>query len=111
MRNNGRETYFNETEEYKEIFAKKNLRGVRQYLTPKLKSVSPEDYKRLSFVYHTWKTGDRFYKLANEYYNDSKFWWIIALFNEKPTEFHFKPGDTVVIPTPLTQVLTLIEYS
>ena len=111
MRNNGRDTYFNETEEYKAIRAKKKVRGIRHYLTPALKTISPEDYKTLSFVYHTWKTGDRFYKLADKYYNDTQFWWVIALFNEKPTEFHFKAGDNVIIPLPLTQALSLIEYN
>ena len=110
MRNNGRDTFFNQSEVYQEIFAKKNVRGVRQYLTPTLKTISPEDYKRLSFVYHVWKTGDRFYKLADKYYNDTKFWWVIALFNEKPTEFHLNLGDVIYIPVPLETVLFYIGY-
>jgi len=110
MRNNGRETFFNSSEEYKNLFKKRNVKGVTQYGTPTLKSVSQDDYALLSFINYTWRTGDALYKLADKYYDDSRYWWIIALFNEKPTEFHLEPGDIVVIPTPLTRVLSLIEY-
>ena len=32
------------------------------------------------------------------YYNDSKYWWTIALTNSKPTDAHFSIGDIVYIP-------------
>jgi len=32
-------------------------------------------------------------------------WWVIAWYNQKPTEAHFNVGDVVYIPTPLANVL------
>ena len=39
-----------------------------------------------------WKLGDRFYKLADQYYGDPTLWWIIAWYNRMPTESHAEGG-------------------
>ena len=111
MRNNSRTEFFNSSLEYSHLFKKRKVKGVVQYGTPTLKNIPETAYEYLSFVEHIWKTGDRLSKLADKYYNEVNYWWIIALFNEKPTEFHFQPGELVLIPLPLTKVLSLIEYS
>ena len=59
---------------------------------------------------HIWKLGDRYHKLASEYYADSELWWVIASYNKKPTEFHLKAGDIVYIPMPLETVLYYMGY-
>mgnify|MGYP003344114216 CR=1 FL=1 len=38
-------------------------------------------------------------KLADEYYGDSRDWWIIAKYNLKPTEAHIQIGDIIEIIT------------
>jgi len=45
-----------------------------------------------------WRQEDSLYKLSYEYYGEYKYWWIIALFNNKPTDAHYKIGDIVNIP-------------
>ena len=62
------------------------------------------------FELHVWSLGDHYYKLAERYYGDPNYWWVIAWFNKKPTEGHVKAGDIIRIPTPLGQVLTDIGY-
>lgn len=111
MRNNSRDTFFNGTEKYQNILSRRNLEKILQYDTPSISTIKESDYEFITFVEHTWKTGDRFYKLANLYYNEPKYWWVIALVNEKPTESHCKAGDLIMIPTPLSEVLSLIEYN
>ena len=32
---------------------------------------------------HTWKNGDKLYKLANKYYGTYDLWWVLALVNKK----------------------------
>jgi nucleoid-associated protein YgaU len=59
---------------------------------------------------HVWTSSDKFYNLAAEYYSDPEMWWVIAFYNQKPTEFHLSPGDIVYIPTPLETVLYYIGY-
>ena len=47
---------------------------------------------------HVWSQGDNLLKLSNLYYDDSRYWWTIALTNSKPTDAHFSIGDIVYIP-------------
>ena len=53
--------------------------------------------------------GDRYFKLAYEYYGDSKLWWVIAWYNQKPSEADVKNGDTIFIPLPLDKVLSALR--
>jgi len=64
-----------------------------------------EEIKRFQYANHVWSLGDRYYKLANQYYGDSQYWWVIALFNKKPTEQHVEIGDLIKVPLPLNEVL------
>lgn len=54
-----------------------------------------------------YKTGDKLYKFAFKYYGDVDLWWIIAWYNNKPTDAHFKLGDVVYIPTELDVALRI----
>ena len=53
-----------------------NTKGVRQYDTQILKNPTIADRSALKTVTHVWKYGDRYYKLADQYYNDVDYWWI-----------------------------------
>lgn len=52
----------------------------------------------IDFYERIWSPGDRMYKIAFDFYQDVEYWWIIAWFNNKPTDTHFKVGDPVFIP-------------
>ena len=110
MRDRLRESFRNESAQYRKLIERRGRTYINQYETPELMNVKPEDYGEISVIRKIWKTGDRLYKLADLYYNDSALWWIIALFNNKPTESHFKVGDTVYIPASLQEVMVLIGY-
>ena len=58
---------------------------------------------------HVWKAGDCYYKLANQYYGDAQYWWVIALFNQKPTEADVDLGDLIEIPLPLEAILRVYD--
>ena len=110
MRTNLMDVFFNNSEEYAEILRKKNIKLLRQYSTPTLTHLEQDDLSLLTLVPHIWTTGDRFYKLANQYYNDPQYWWIIAWINKTPTEAHVKAGDTIYISLPLEQTLSFLDY-
>tara|TARA_Y100000593_G_C4243102_1_gene303246 strand:+ start:122 stop:457 length:336 start_codon:yes stop_codon:yes gene_type:complete len=110
MRNLYKETFINNSDEYAEKLKKRNTFDILQYQTPVLQNAKVEEYKFLNFTTHIWKTGDKFFKLANQYYEDSQYWWVIALFNEKPTEAHCELGDELYIPIPLSRALSFIGY-
>jgi nucleoid-associated protein YgaU len=98
----------NSTEAYSKMLESRNVKLVRQYFTPDLKYPDPEEISRLNLISHTWKSGDRFFKLAHKYYNDASLWWVIAWFNQTPTESHLEIGDVVEIPSPLERVLSVL---
>lgn len=100
----------NATEQYRDLLDERNIKQIKQYFTPKLRHPTAEEASHLELVSYEWKLGDRFYKLANQYYNDPKKWWIIAQWNMKPTEFHVNINETIQIPLPLDRVLELFGY-
>ena len=111
MRYKNQQLFFNDENLYRRYL--KETRGVsqiRQYNTPKFSDVTAEEIRNLKTVAHIWTTGDRYFKLASEYYGDPEMWWVIAFYNQKPTEFHLKLGDVIYIPTPLESILFYIGY-
>ena len=59
---------------------------------------------------YRWKLGDKYWKIANEFYNDPSLWWVIAWFNRRPTEAHNKSGDLIFVPVPVEELLSLFKY-
>jgi nucleoid-associated protein YgaU len=98
-------TFVNKNKSYEHVFYRKGVRQVEQMSTPRIVSLTPEQRRTIGGVSHVWKTGDRYYKLAEQYYGRPHYWWAIALYNNKPTEGHVKLGDTIVIPLPLEKYL------
>ena len=106
-----RTTFFNNSKEYAEIMRKKKLKLLRQFTTPTMTHLEDEDFSSLTLIPHIWTIGDRFYKLAYQYYNEPQYWWVIAWINKTPTEAHVKVGDTIYISMSLEQTLSLLHYT
>jgi nucleoid-associated protein YgaU len=101
--------FVNNDELYDEFFEERNVNFIRQYRSGRLRHPTLTERASLERVRHVWKIGDRLYKLAHQYYGDSRLWWVIAWYNKKPTEGHFKIGDLIRIPMPLNQVLSMLR--
>ena len=95
---------------YKDMFRDRGMLAIEQYETPELRYPSMEEIGTLTNIQHTWKIGDRFYKLADKYYDDVTMWWVIAQFNKAPTEAHLYIGQTIFIPKPLEAILEYFDY-
>lgn len=65
-------------------------------------SGNKEDFQ---YIEHVWSRGDRLYKLSQKYYGNINFFWVISLFNKKPTDADYKYGDIVYIPVNLSDFL------
>jgi len=102
--------FINAGKAYRRYLKSRGKKKITQYATPRFKHPTAEDSSNFNTTNHIWKTGDKYYKLASQYYNDSSMWWVIALYNQKPTEFHMNPGDIVYIPTPLESVLYYMGF-
>ena len=88
---------------------KRNKKRIRQYATYYRKKIPPSIFRSLEKKGHRWKAGDKFFKLAQVYYGNPELWWVIASFNEKPTENHCRLGDLIYIPLPAEKVLAAME--
>ena len=78
------------------------------YTSPNLRHPTEEDWEDLSIKEIIWKYGDKFYKTAAEEYGDASLWWVIAWFNQKPTEAHATPGEIIYVPHPLDAVYSAL---
>jgi len=58
---------------------------------------------------HLWTRTDKLHKLSQKYYGNNNDWWIIGMFNKKPTDAHFNIGDEVLIPSNPLVIITLLE--
>tara|TARA_R110000824_G_scaffold17841_1_gene71600 strand:+ start:708 stop:1046 length:339 start_codon:yes stop_codon:yes gene_type:complete len=98
----------NDLEQYELILKEKGVQFIRQYFSPNLVHPTAQEVRELELVGHTWSLGDRFYKLAYKYYGDSTLWWVIAWYNQTPTEAQVQIGDTLQIPLPLDKILRML---
>jgi hypothetical protein len=60
----------NASEYYEPLRKSRGLKNIRHYETPYLENPSVSARMRTPATSHIWKYGDRFYKLADQYYND-----------------------------------------
>jgi hypothetical protein len=108
-RNDNRDILLNQHSLYHKLLKSRGRESFRHYGRKSLRSISPENISELTIADHIWKTGDSLYKLAQEYYSDIQYWWVIGWFNMKPADTLYKAGDLVHIPLPLEEVLYYIE--
>ena len=109
-RNINRSTFINNTKFYKDFLEERGVSAIQQFRTGRLRHPTVQERATLERVRHVWKVGDRFYKLADRYYGDSRLWWVIAWYNLRPTEGHCRTGDVIRIPLPLDRVLEMLRY-
>lgn len=107
-RYDNRRIVVNDSKEYKTVREDRGLSRIRHYTTKKMKYPTSQQISRMNLTQHVWRIGDRYHKLANQYYGSGEYWWVIAWINQKPTEFHVKNGELIYIPTSLEAFLAAI---
>ena len=93
----------NSEEFYSELFESRGVEAIEQYRTMRFGANIAS--KSFPVRRHTWSIGDKYYKLSYEHYGTLKYWWVIALFNAKPTDAHVEYGDEILIPYPVDVIL------
>ena len=92
----------NDSDFYSELIESRGRESIEQYESKRF-DIDPN--AKVKIIEHVWRRGDRYYKLAAEHYGDIGYWWLIALWNKKPTEADINFGDFIYIPTPLSDAL------
>ena len=90
------------------IYSRMRVEEVIQTETLRLNDLT-EDELRTEFTYveRIIGQGDKMYKFAHDIYGDADYWWIIAWFNNKPTDAHCKIGEVLYIPLPLGRAISV----
>jgi len=109
VRFSNRRILLNQEEEYERFFKRRHISSIRQWSTGRLYYPTVSDLRAITRNQHIWKAGDRYYKLAIQYYGQAQYWWVIALFNKKPTEAHLRVGQSISIPMPLQAILRVYD--
>tara|TARA_R100000808_G_scaffold20174_1_gene43686 strand:+ start:1275 stop:1613 length:339 start_codon:yes stop_codon:yes gene_type:complete len=109
VRYDNRRILLNRDELYEKFMDKRGVKAIRQWSTGRLHYPTLADMANITQSQHVWKAGDRYYKLAIKYYGSAQYWWVIALFNQKPTEADVKMGDLINIPLPLEAILRVYD--
>jgi len=99
----------NKEELYKETLKQRGVKFIDHYPTAQMHHPTAEEIADIDSLNHVWKTGDRYSKLAHEYYGDPELWWVIAWYNQKPTDSHNTLGDVLYIPMPLEKIMLLLR--
>lgn len=94
------------------LLRKRGLNETIFYEFLKLRNADPENDQEFADLHKTVETkifsmGSSMYKYSYEYYGTIDFWWVIAWYNNRPTDSHFKLGETVEIPTNLDLAVEL----
>ena len=87
------------------------MKNIVQYATPTVHMPALEDRMGINTSAHIWSYGDRYYKLADQYYNNIEYWWVIAWYNGYPTEADIRTGDLIYIPLDLERLLQIVGAS
>lgn len=101
------DVFLNKDRTYYTIMEDRGVSQVQQFGTKTLKYPSTEQISELNIIAHSWRYGDRYHRLAHDNYGDSKLWWVIAFFNQQPTESNLEFGSIIYIPHPLERVLNI----
>lgn len=108
-RYDSRRKIINNTEMYEDILSKRGVKQIEQYASRPLEYPDDETLLRINTRDYVWKQGDKFWRLSSQQYGDPRLWWVIAQFNQKPTENHVKLGEVIKIPIDLSVVLGEIQ--
>jgi hypothetical protein len=98
----------NDIDFYKELRKNRNVKNLSHYATPIFRHPTVDERSRINAAGYVWAYGDRFYKLAHQYYGDVRYWWVIAWWNGYPTEANIQTGDFLDIPLDLNAALDVL---
>ena len=91
----------------------KNRSIERAYLESTPVLINPDEVTMDETIYEkkvVWRAQTKLWSLSERFYGDGRYYWVIGLYNNKPTDAHWTPGDIVYVPMPFEYVVSLIEY-
>ena len=93
----------------KHLLEERGVKSITFYSTAEFAPLTKEAFSSMHSLRHIWTAGDRYYKLSYKHYGSTKYWWVIAKYNQKPTESHVNLGDELFIPFPLQDAIEALR--
>lgn len=100
----------NDLEEHKEFLEARGKKFIIQHRSIEFKEPIGPEAAAVHQHPHLWKQSDRYWKLADLYYGEARYWWVIAQYNQKPTEAYVSNGDIIIVPQTLQHALRALGY-
>ena len=108
-RDEDRDVLVNEHKLYKKFLKERGIPRFRYLSRKKLSDISATDLKNITVVDYIYKTGDTLSKISYKHYGDTRYWWVIGWFNNKPIDNLCKLGDVIHIPFPIEEALYYVS--
>ncbi len=105
IRYDNRRKINNQEEVYDDLRGSRGVKKLRHYATPRIPHLTKQKRLKLNRVRHIWTSGDKYWNLAFTHYGDPSLWWVIAWYNQRPTEAHIEMGEVIIIPKPIEKIL------
>lgn len=106
MRYDKRDIVLNDLLEYQPLFENRGIKHIEHYKMGTLTFPTQEEINKFTLKKETWKRGDSFWKYAAKHYDErGELWWVIAFFNNTPTDAHVIIGQLIYIPLPYQKVI------
>jgi hypothetical protein len=104
----GTKQFRNGSKNFSYLRKNRKIKVANHYETPRLRNPSIEERASIITDKHVWSLGDRYYKLADQYYGSAEYWWVIAWYNARPLEADLRYGDLLMIPINLQSILDML---
>ena len=105
-RYNKRIQAINSDEQYESVFEKRGVKKIKQYRTISKTVYEKDVYQSIRTIDYAWSFGDMYFKIANTFYGDPQYWWIIARANGlKGFEVQVDPAKSYRIPIAIQSIL------
>ena len=74
-------------------------------------SIRSEDLEGIPHSIVMWKDTDRMDAMAETFYGDSRYWWIICLMNDlvNPFSYDLLPGTLIKIPNEAATIVNMVQ--
>ena len=74
-------------------------------------SIKAEDLENIPHSIVVWKETDRMDIMAQDFFGDARYWWIICLMNDLvfPFSYELLPGSLIKIPNDVNTILSLVK--
>ena len=102
-------TIKNDLDFYSKQISARNKKSISMFRPRPLGELKERLLQTINTNKEVWSEGTNLYKLAYNYYGDQDLWWVIGMFNNKPTDAHWQVGDEVLIPTPVSKILEALD--